>query len=340
MKVTIKLELLNKLWCWTDEARGEISGMGRLIQTKEGYEIVNLYLLEQECTGSSTDIDAAALAKLMYTSKDDSGSMSLWWHTHANMGVFWSGTDQTTIRELSSNGMILALVVNKKHEYKCKYAQMNCIPYADIEVDDIPMTCIGGIDAQVEEFKKKLEEENKKRQEAFLVDWKKELEAKVKDKVYEVAKEWTSTNKWNKGMYQEEEYAYDRYDSYDDKFAYPKLVAPEMKEGNLLFNISKQTKAVQDECAKMYIYCFKCNAKDIEELDDFFNMYYEEMKHDYRKEMAEKQKETKSEKKRKDVLRNERRTGGKTSCKYHYACGSEANCSRCVGFDKPINKGA
>jgi hypothetical protein len=45
----------------------------------------------------------------------DTSKLKLWWHSHANMGVFWSTTDENTIK-LFDNGWMISLVGNKKGE--------------------------------------------------------------------------------------------------------------------------------------------------------------------------------------------------------------------------------
>lgn len=61
-------------------------------------------------------MDAASIAKAMYETRDDEGMFNFWWHSHVNMGVFWSGTDMDTIRQIGSQGFVVATVFNKKNE--------------------------------------------------------------------------------------------------------------------------------------------------------------------------------------------------------------------------------
>jgi hypothetical protein len=54
----------------------------------------------------------------MYLTRNSEGDLKWWWHSHVNMPVFWSGTDEATIKDLGKHGHIVATVFNKKREYK------------------------------------------------------------------------------------------------------------------------------------------------------------------------------------------------------------------------------
>lgn len=117
-KIEIDNLIYQKIMHWIDRAPGEVSGLGKLVINKETglIEIKSAILLKQENTGTSTDIDGAALGKAMFETKDDEGTLNWWWHSHVNMDVFWSGTDMETIRTIGNQGFLVSTVFNKKHE--------------------------------------------------------------------------------------------------------------------------------------------------------------------------------------------------------------------------------
>lgn len=125
MKVVIDPIEHEKIKYLVDKSNVEISGLGRAKWCDKimGYRVTKTYLLEQENGPASTDIDPNAVAKLMYESKDDDGYLNFWWHSHVNMGVFWSGTDMDTMRQFAGHGMVVATVFNKKGETRSAYMQ-------------------------------------------------------------------------------------------------------------------------------------------------------------------------------------------------------------------------
>ncbi len=122
MKVFINELVFDKVMHWINKTTDEVSGFGKVVRTDDGFEVVDVYLLEQECGGAHTDIDGTSLAKLMYRTRDDEGDLRWWWHSHVNMGVFWSSTDKDTIIDLGKNGWIIATVFNKKEEMRSALA--------------------------------------------------------------------------------------------------------------------------------------------------------------------------------------------------------------------------
>lgn len=119
MKVIIPDMVFQKIMHWVDKADFEVSGFGKIVRRKDGeFEVVSAYLLKQEGSAAETELDDTALGKLMYDTRNDAGELRWWWHSHVNMGVFWSGQDRKTITELGEQGWIVATVFNKKAEMR------------------------------------------------------------------------------------------------------------------------------------------------------------------------------------------------------------------------------
>ena len=109
----------NEIMYYVRKCKTEVSGMGRMVITKDGDFLVNkIYLLEQEVGAAHTDIDAEAIAKLLFDTRDDEGDLLYWWHSHVDMQAFWSATDLATIKAMGANGLCVASVFNKRGESK------------------------------------------------------------------------------------------------------------------------------------------------------------------------------------------------------------------------------
>lgn len=139
MQVKIPYTEYEKIMFFVDKSSVEISMMARVKHIGDVFEITKVYLLDQENSGTSTDIDASALAKLMYESRNDEGDLNCWIHSHVDMPVFWSGTDLATIKEIGTNGYLLALVFNKSKEYRAAYYQGSTSFLPSCFVDEINM---------------------------------------------------------------------------------------------------------------------------------------------------------------------------------------------------------
>jgi hypothetical protein len=124
--VVLSHDAWQKLDAWTLMAPGEVSGLGT-VEVCENYMglgtvflVEDIFLLEQAATGASTVLNPAAVAKLMteqIRAGVDTSKLKFWWHTHANMQVFFSGTDHSTIEGFEQAPWVLSLVTNKRQEY-------------------------------------------------------------------------------------------------------------------------------------------------------------------------------------------------------------------------------
>lgn len=159
----IKPEALKRILYYTDAASGEVSGLGIIEQTKNKNLIVDkVYLLEQESSSGDTELKPEAISKLMQSmikAGDDSGKLKFWWHSHGDMSVFWSSTDDECAETLSRE-FAFSLVVNKKRHRKCRLDLYH--PFR-LTIDNV------------------LLEEITEEDEALKKECKKEVEEKVKD---------------------------------------------------------------------------------------------------------------------------------------------------------------
>lgn len=116
---------MEKLRVWVHNCDIEISGMGLVENINNVAYVTDVFLVEQICTGSETEMDADALAMLEYRVVKEklNGTLNFWWHSHVNMGTFWSGTDYDAISQIGTNGYVLSTVFNKKGSMKTSYYQ-------------------------------------------------------------------------------------------------------------------------------------------------------------------------------------------------------------------------
>ena len=118
-KVMINYEVYRKVYHWIHKSDFEVSGFGNVEWDKERkiFRVTDAILLKQENTAASSEIDPTALSKAVYEMRDKPNGLKWWWHSHVDMGVFWSADDMTVIRELGQQGWLLSTVFNKKSEH-------------------------------------------------------------------------------------------------------------------------------------------------------------------------------------------------------------------------------
>jgi len=151
MKFLIDSKVYAKVMYLVQKCDKEISGLGRVKIEGNTVRIVDMVLLEQEVTGATTDITPDAVSKALFDAYKDGGlakgELLWWWHSHVDMGVFWSGTDMATIKEFGGKGRLFATVFNKKYESRSAYFQAGTDIYPEIFVDNIATELDYGLDS-------------------------------------------------------------------------------------------------------------------------------------------------------------------------------------------------
>lgn len=135
--VYIKPEALDKMWHYVNLATKEIGWLGKVTRVKDEEEndtynfiIDDVYLFTQTVTAVETVIDDEALGNFcseIMTSYDDKDEamevinhIKLWGHSHVNMGVSPSGTDNTTMDNFGEtvSDYMIRIIANKSGELK------------------------------------------------------------------------------------------------------------------------------------------------------------------------------------------------------------------------------
>lgn len=156
MKLIIDDLELKKIKYWVTKCPNEIGGLGQAKIVNGDIFVTKIHLLKQVVSSAEVELDDAPITELMTEILQNDalrelGSLQFWWHSHVNMGTFWSGTDRNTIEKLSKHGWCSALVINKKFDTKCAYQQGANNGYPTVFVDDIPLH-ITELDSSVKEF--------------------------------------------------------------------------------------------------------------------------------------------------------------------------------------------
>ena len=135
--------VMKRIKYYAQAATGEVSGLGTVVKDENGRHIVNnVFLLEQESSAADTELSPEAISKLMtdmIKNNQNPAELKFWWHSHADMGVFWSGTDDACAESLSKE-FAFSLVVNKSGDTKCRldlYAPFR-ITFDGVKVTELP----------------------------------------------------------------------------------------------------------------------------------------------------------------------------------------------------------
>ena len=140
-KLVIGREAYDKIMYYVHKAKFEISGLGNVQIINGVPTVTDIILLKQENDPTETEIEADAITKALYDHHVSGmeGELKFWWHSHVDMGVFWSGTDKTTIWDLTKNGWFVHGVFNKKDEYKLAYSNYDEISKQKVFADDLKL---------------------------------------------------------------------------------------------------------------------------------------------------------------------------------------------------------
>lgn len=160
MCLNIPSQIYDKIMYWVDKTSHEVSWWGLLDYDKESnvFTVMDVFLLDQEVSGTSTEISANAIHKLMFETRDSPYMLRWWGHSHVKMDVFWSGTDMNTMTENSTGGWLLSTVFNQKREMRTAFCQD--IPIS-VFMDNVQTKIISSKNEQWdEEFEQKVKTKN------------------------------------------------------------------------------------------------------------------------------------------------------------------------------------
>jgi hypothetical protein len=165
MKLLIEEAAYQKIRAYTDLCPNEISGLGKVRVEHGDFIVSDVAIFEQKVSAAHSTIEPAALAKFQDERVKAGESMrewKLWWHSHAEMGVFFSKTDTDTIDGSTEFPWLVSLVVNKKRESEARidvFEPVHMFMELDVEIiseanDEIKKLCEADIKEKVEHPKK------------------------------------------------------------------------------------------------------------------------------------------------------------------------------------------
>ena len=135
-----------KLLAYVEACPMEVGGLGTVEQVGQLLIVRDVFLLEQEVSPVSTVLDQAAVVKFLTDwtrSGNDPSIIRFWWHSHADMDVFWSETDMATIRQFTQGNWLLSLVGNRKRQTRTRLTTSEPFPFA---VDFLPVEVIPDVE--------------------------------------------------------------------------------------------------------------------------------------------------------------------------------------------------
>jgi len=120
--VSFSPQAAEKLRLYVSLCPFEISGLGEVAIVPTGFLVEDLYLLKQRCYHSYTELLPDYLSRFLISFVEqgkDPARLKLWWHSHAEMDIFWSPIDNYTARGFQ-NDFMLSLVTNKAGQQRCR----------------------------------------------------------------------------------------------------------------------------------------------------------------------------------------------------------------------------
>jgi len=142
MNILIPVKIYQKLRAYVEATPYEISGLGKIKKQGQTITIEEIKIFRQYVTGVETTLDRGELAKFydeLIQKGEDLGDWKLWWHSHADMQVFFSSTDTATIEdfdnETQNDNWMLSIVTNKKSELLARIDIFYPIRYTIKNVD-------------------------------------------------------------------------------------------------------------------------------------------------------------------------------------------------------------
>jgi hypothetical protein len=128
----------------------EIGGLGAVERVGPNLMITDLFILSQKVSPAETELDPAAVFEMLQdciAEGRDPASLCFWWHSHAEMDVEWSETDERTIEAFPGDFM-LSLVGNKAGALACRLDTLR--PTRQV-LTDLPVTIIPDGGKEVDE---------------------------------------------------------------------------------------------------------------------------------------------------------------------------------------------
>jgi hypothetical protein len=128
MNLIINFKATQKIKAYVQAVDGEVSGVakGSYNTEQDAFIITDAMIFKQDCGSAHTSLDSAGQAQFfteLIKRGENTDEWCVWWHSHAEMAVFFSKTDTDTIEQHSHHDFLVSLVVNKNGEAQ---ARLDC----------------------------------------------------------------------------------------------------------------------------------------------------------------------------------------------------------------------
>lgn len=157
MQLKIQKEAWQKIAAYVDHCPYEIGGLGQVICDGEDFIVSDVEIFTQKVTAAHVDLTAETLAVFQtekIRAKQSLVNYKFWWHSHAKMDAFFSGTDTNTIDESGAEfPWLVSFVTNHAHKKIARldiYKPVHVHCTLDVEiVEDVNLELIEACKADI-----------------------------------------------------------------------------------------------------------------------------------------------------------------------------------------------
>lgn len=115
-KVYISTEQFARMMAYSKLTWGECGGLICGETENNSITVKKIVLLDQKSSLGNVNLEDNAINEFMLNNQDS--TVVGWWHSHADMPAFFSSIDHDTSKKFAQIGYCLAIVVNRRGEYK------------------------------------------------------------------------------------------------------------------------------------------------------------------------------------------------------------------------------
>lgn len=149
-EVLITPRAFQKLRLYIELCPMEIGGLGEVECHGANLLITDLFILPQKVSPSETELDPTAMLEMLERCVSEGrnpASLCFWWHSHADLGLEWSETDERTITTFPGD-FLLSVVGNKSGALACRLDILHPTPQG---FNDLSLTILPGTGAAADE---------------------------------------------------------------------------------------------------------------------------------------------------------------------------------------------
>jgi hypothetical protein len=153
----------------------EVGGLGTVrIEKPDTFVVTDSFLLEDQVAGAADYVASAAAVAKFYEEfilgGGDPATVLSFWHSHANMGVFQSGTDRSNVKDtFSKKACCVAVTWNAKGEV---YGEVTLFKPIEMRFDKVPVEIAWPYNpAHLAELREKVKPKAAVVQRSIVEDW-------------------------------------------------------------------------------------------------------------------------------------------------------------------------